>query len=148
MKPFLHHLRDRLSPAGRGRQLIVALSVIALLGVYLVQPAQAVHDVGVFELDADQPGAAPAATDNPTTGLPDDWDRVCKSATASSGTPLCTSADAANTPGTNLSFTSDGSLNATIYTGGGSKDPQDIPNWDSKTDTGGLPAKEDRKSVV
>ncbi|MDP9329892.1 MAG: Ig-like domain-containing protein [Actinomycetota bacterium] len=139
MDQILNHLRARLGRAHRGRQLFVAVSVIALLGVYLVLPAQAVHDVGVFELDADQPGAAPAVTDNATAGLPDDWDRVCKSAT---GGALCSSADAANTAGTNLSFTNDGSLNATIYTGGGSKDPQDVPNWDSKTETGGLPAKD------
>src|SRR5207253_2416953 len=37
---------------------------------------------GLFELDADVAGKSPTRTDNTTAGLPDDWDRVCHTATA------------------------------------------------------------------
>ena len=41
-----------------------------------------------------------------------------------------------------MSWTDDGALNATIFTGGGSKDPEDITDWAWKSDTGGLPDKD------
>jgi hypothetical protein len=41
-----------------------------------------------------------------------------------------------------VSWTDDGSLNASIFTGGGSKDPQDISNWAWKDGAGGLPDKD------
>jgi hypothetical protein len=78
-------------------------------------PVSAVH-IGVFELEGD-------ALDNPNV-VGDDW----------------------NTPGAGGSvaqaFVADGSGNKTIFTGGGSKDPNDISSWNWKDDAGGLPDKD------
>src|SRR5213592_1823966 len=107
-------------------------AVLAVAALTLLVPAGslAVHDTGAFELD----GNAVSANAVPPA---DDWDRVCHQAT---GGAIC--AAATNTTGAqSVDWTSDGALNATIFIGGGSKDPQDISDWAWKTDTGGLPAK-------
>ena len=104
----------------------------------------------IFELDASRDlsgGAAPkaAVTDNTGAGLPDDWDRVCHTGTAGTATPQCTGA--ANDHATARSFDSETTAtgtanNATIFTGGGSKDQQPISAWGWKDASGGLPDKD------
>src|SRR5207247_9818642 len=107
-------------------------AVLAVAALTLLVPAGslAVHDTGAFELD----GNAVSANAVPPA---DDWDRVCHQKTGGD----CSTA--LNTTGAKaIEWASDGALNATIFTGGGSKDPHDIPDWAWKTDTGGLPDKD------
>jgi hypothetical protein len=78
----------------------------------------AVHDLGVFELEGD-------ATDDPAV-LGDDWSSV----NGSGATPLAKTGILSD-PG-----------NATIFTGGGSKDPIDVNQWRHKDAAGGLPDKD------
>src|SRR5206468_3337665 len=84
------------------------------------------------------------ATNAPATPG-DDWDNVCHQVTGSD----CSTTN--NTTGaTGVSWADDrtvtpecaGGDNCTVFTGGGSKDPSDISSWSWKTDTGGLPAKD------
>jgi hypothetical protein len=102
---------------GWARRLGVLLSLvlIVIVGLVFMKTVLAVHDTGVFELDG-----------NATTTTSDDWDEVFN------GT------DSANV----ASFTNDGATNATIFTGGGSKDDLDVSAWAHKTATGGLPDKD------
>jgi hypothetical protein len=78
--------------------------------------AQAVHDVGLFELDANVHDQAAAG---------DDWSNIHA--------------------GTNGAFTDTGIVAdpapQTIFTGGGSKDDLDIPQWKHKN--GSVPDKDD-----
>jgi hypothetical protein len=117
----------------RGRRwltagLAVASSTAAVIALSVV-PALAVHDTGSFELDGN-------ATNN--SAVPgDDWDNVCHQVT---GTDCSTTN---NTNGaTAVDWVSDGNLNSTIFTGGGSKDPNDINQWAWNDNSGGLPAKD------
>src|SRR5262245_40998566 len=93
------------------------------------------HDTGAFELDG-----------NAVTTTSDDWDEVCHQVTITNDPTNqipneC--ASASNTNGaTAVSWVNDGAQNATIFTTGGSKDPQDINNWRWKDQTGGLPDKD------
>src|SRR5215475_9326004 len=107
-----------------------AAALLAVAGVttFGVTPAAAVHDLGVFELDGD-------ATNGPAPG--DDWDNVCHKVL---GSDCSTSND--TTGATAWSFTNDGAQNATIFTGGGSKDPMDLSSWAWKDQSGGLPDKD------
>src|SRR5262249_13516415 len=88
----------------------------------------AYRDTGAFELDG-----------NAAYGLAlgDDWDNVCHQVTGS---------DCSTTNNTNIarsvSWTSEPNPNATIFTGGGSKDPININNWAWKDGAGGLPDKD------
>jgi hypothetical protein len=114
--------------------------LIACTALFAIGSAQAVHDTGAFELD----GNAVSSSGNTGT-KPDDWDRVCHQVVGSDcGTT-------ANTNGaTGVAWSDDrtvtaecaGGDNCTVFTGGGSKDPADISSWNWKTDTGGLPAKD------
>jgi hypothetical protein len=123
-----------LGPTGSKRRLRFLLApvlVAALAAVFLVSGAQAVHDTGLFELD----GNATSASGNTGTP-PDDWDRVCHEVLSSD----CSTT--ANTNGaTAVSWTAEPNLSSSIFTGGGSKDPQNISNWAWK-DAGGLPDKD------
>jgi hypothetical protein len=112
----------------------VALAMVGPL------PALAVHDTGAFELDGN------AVNQSGTPG--DDWDNVCHQVTGSAqcGTTSDTSGATA------VAWNSDTLLNsasvfapdpnATIFTGGGSKDPIDINQWAWKDGAGGLPDKD------
>src|SRR5262249_357184 len=87
-----------------------------------------VHDTGAFELDGNAVnGAAPG----------DDWDNVCHQVLQ---------ADCSTTSNTNgataVDWVSEPNTNTTIFTGGGSKDPQDVNNWAWKDGAGGLPDKD------
>ena len=108
--------------------MLAALLVLAV-------PTFAVNSTGAFQLDGDaatgtQPYGAPA---------PDDWDRICRLAAPST----CTNpSPAASTTATSGSWTADGALNASIFVGGGSKDPLDLNQWAWKDNSGGLPDKD------
>lgn len=120
-----------LGPQGskrRTRFLWVPMLAIAALALLFAVGAQAVHDTGAFELDGNATNGA---------ALGDDWDNVCHQAT---GTGCSTTS---NTNGaTAVSWVAELNTNATIFTGGGSKDPQDINNWAWKDGAGGLPDKD------
>ena len=101
-------------------RILSALAVVAGALALLWVPISAVHDSGVFELEGD------AVDDPAVTG--DDWSTVNASGgggSAAARTGVLTD------PG-----------NATIFTGGGSKDPNDISSWAWKDETGGLPDKD------
>ncbi|HET7279228.1 MAG TPA: hypothetical protein VFJ22_14210 [Dermatophilaceae bacterium] len=105
-----------------------------------------IQNNGVFELDG-----------NAVHNSIDDWSNVChevRSGTGGGGfpSPFTNSMEcvtASNTSGaTAVAWESDGAAldgsnyNASIFTGGGSKDPQDISSWAWKDDAGGLPDKD------
>lgn len=140
-----------LGPEGgkrrRGFWLIPTIAVVAAV-VFYVAGAGAVPGGGsVFELDAslDQSnGSAPraAVTDNGTSGLPDDWDRVCH--TGTSGAQCASAADDhAIARSFDTETAADGTANSqTIFTTGGSKDQQALSQWQYKDQLGGLPDKD------
>ena len=122
---------------------VVLLAIVALLSALGVGSALAVHDAGAFELDTP---SANATDDAGTTG--EDWDLICKA-----NPSTCTFAAGYTPPaGTTTAVSSSHvkdvtgagaeSLTATIFTGGGSKDGQDISSWLWKDDAGGLPDKD------
>jgi len=76
-------------------------------------------DPGVFELDGN------AITNHSGTGLPDDWDRI----NPGPGSHAAVSSFIVDPPGT------------TIFTGGGSKDVQDISSW--QYTSGSVPDKDE-----
>jgi hypothetical protein len=114
---------------GRRKQFLAVLAASALIAGYAALPAFAVHDTGLFQLDGN------ATTVNPPAG--DDWDRVCHQVT--SGAQCASATD--TTGATAVSWTAEPNRSSSIFTGGGSKDPQDISNWAWK-DAGGLPDKD------
>lgn len=113
--------RIDMTPSGRRRSwparwwVLLSLALAAGAGVVTVL---AVHDTGAFELDG-----------NAQRNAFDDWEDVFNGTTD----PVLTVA---------TSFVNDGSLNATIFTGGGSKDPIDVNQWAWKDGAGGLPDKD------
>jgi uncharacterized repeat protein (TIGR01451 family) len=115
----------------RARLRIAAVLGFAALMLIIPSSSLGVHDTGAFELDGN------AITDHPNAGSPDDWDRVCHQKTGGNCSTTFNTSGA-----TAIEWASDGALNATIFTGGGSKDPEDIPDWAWKTDSGGLPDKD------
>ena len=94
----------------RSRRRSVLTVVIAVVSTAIALtvfggPAQAVHDTGAFELDGNATNSAA------TPG--DDWDNICHQAAPT----ICPSGS--NTTGaTAVSFTNDGAVNGTIFTGG------------------------------
>jgi hypothetical protein len=113
----------------RIRPLLGVLFSISLLTVLVATPAQAVHDLNVFELEGN-------ATNDPNV-LGDDWDNVCHEVIGSD----CSTTN--NTSGaTAVSWKEELSRSASIFTGGGSKDPEDISQWAFKNELGGLPDKD------
>jgi hypothetical protein len=116
--------RRRLLAAGLA--MVGSIAAVIALGI---GPALAVHDTGAFELDGNATNSATVAGD--------DWDNVCHQVT---GSDCGTSSD--TTGATAVDWVSEPNLNATIFTGGGSKDPQDISNWQWKDGAGGLPDKD------
>ena len=119
--PSIRSLRPHRRGLAAGFALALCLSFLTL------GAAQAVHDTGAFELDGNAVnGAAPG----------DDWDNVCHEVL---GTDCGTSS---NTSGaTSVDWVAELNPSASIFTGGGSKDPQDINQWAWK-DAGGLPDKD------
>ncbi|MGH2793967.1 MAG: hypothetical protein ACRDKG_06645 [Actinomycetota bacterium] len=115
-----------------GAILLALALIIALNGT-----AAAVHDVGVFQLDGNA-----QTTVQSTPSASEDWDLICKAhpstCTFKAGYPV----PAGSTAAVASSHVNDGSLTATIFTGGGSKDPEDISAWRWKDEAGGLPDKD------
>lgn len=108
--------------------VIAAAGAAVAITAFGIGPASAVHDTGSFELDGN-------ATNGPAPG--DDWDNVCHQVLHSdcSTTNDTTGASA-------VDWVAEPNLNSTIFTGGGSKDPQDINQWAWKDGAGGLPDKD------
>jgi hypothetical protein len=127
-------MRTRIGRSGRGsrRQLaavIAAVLAAAAMVAFNVAPAAAVHDTGAFELDGN-------AVNNPAVAG-DDWDNVCHQVL---GTDCSTTSDTSGA--TAVDWVSESNLNASIFTGGGSKDPIDVNKWAWKDGAGGLPDKD------
>jgi hypothetical protein len=112
----------------RRYQLAAIFSATMLLALLAALPAQAVHDVGVFELEGN-------ATNDPALAG-DDWDNVCHEVTHSD---CSTTSDTSGA--TAVSWVSEPDRSSSIFTGGGSKDPNDVSEWLWK-DAGGLPDKD------
>ncbi|HEY3382765.1 MAG TPA: hypothetical protein VGK32_13405, partial [Vicinamibacterales bacterium] len=134
--------RRKLLTAGTITMLVAGLMAGAVGAVLATNPGQ-----GFFELDASSDlsdGNPPKAaiTDNSTNAIPDDWDRVCHKFT--SGAQCSTAVDDhANARSFDSETTTSGTANqATIFTGGGSKDQQPINKWAWKDNVGGLPDKD------
>ena len=124
-----------IGPTGSPRRrwsLLLPLVAALAFGLFYIAGAQAVHDTGAFELDGDATSAAGGVA-------PDDWDRVCFEVTGSSSG--CSTSDGTN-GSTAEAWQAEPDSNASIFTGGGSKDPQDITQWAWKDDAGGLPDKD------
>ena len=130
--------------------ILLSLVIAAATGMVLVKTVLAVHDTGRFQLDGD------AKTSANTAGTPaatDDWDKVCYEVavkpldqgglglTAAAATTKC-GINSATTGATATAWIEEPNRNSTIFTGGGSKDPQDINNWAWKDGAGGLPDKD------
>ncbi len=115
----------------KGIKRFAALAAFVLpLAALTAIPASAVHDSGAFELDGN------AVTNNSTSGVPDDWDRVCHSVLGTD----CSTTNNANT--STVAFASQGAATGTTFTGGGSKDPIDSSSWAWNQASGGLPGKD------
>jgi len=137
-----------LGPTGSPRRrwtLLLPLVAVCAVGLLYIAGAQAVHDAGLFELDT--PSAN--ATDNsanlpgpPPVTRPEDWDLICKANPGTCQFAATYTPPAGTTSATSSSHTNDGDLNATIFHGGGSKDPQPIADWLWKDGAGGLPDKD------
>jgi hypothetical protein len=120
------HLR-LFTSVPRRRTAAAGFALTLGASLFILGPAQAVHDTGAFELDGNAVnGALPG----------DDWDNVCHQVLGSD----CSTTN--NTTGaTAVDWVAELNTSASIFTGGGSKDPQDISNWAWK-DAGGLPDKD------
>ena len=114
-------------PANR---LALVLVAAISLTVAVVVPAYAVHDVGLFQLDRNAQTSVQSAI--PAT---DDWDKVCP-ITTPPGAASCIGGISAQA----TTFDTDG-VNASTFTGGGSKDDLDTTNWNWKD--GSVPPKDD-----
>ena len=104
---------------------------MALLAL-LVSSALAVHDTGTFQLDGD------ASTGTQPFGpkAKDDWDKVCHEVIEPKGTGTNMLHGRKHQGATAVSWTAEPSLDATIFTGGGSKDPKDVSEWVWKDEGG------------
>ncbi len=136
-------MRISISMSGwRGRRRWLTAGVAAMVAAVAVTminigPAAAVHDTGAFELEGN-------AVNGPVAG--DDWDNVCHEVTVTNDPTNvipdeCTSASD-TTGATAVDWVAEPNLNSTIFTGGGSKDPQDVDQWAWKDGAGGLPDKD------
>jgi hypothetical protein len=116
--------RDVVGPTGSWQRrwaVLLSLVIIVGAGLVFVRTVLAVHDTGAFELDG-----------NATQSVSDDWDEVFLGTSDAIASSFNSDDLVGNGP----------SLQATIFTGGGSKDPQDINQWAWKDGSGGLPDKD------
>ena len=102
---------SKLIRKAKGRNGAIAFAIAIAIAAKFIPALLAVHDTGAFELDG-----------NATSSVSDDWDKVCHKVM---GTDCSTSSDSSSNA-TATSFTAEPSPNATIFTSGGSKDPQNI----------------------
>ena len=130
---------QRITTSRRKATVIVASAALAFSGALFLAPsAQAVHELNLIELDGN------AVTNNAAF---DDWDSVCKAVTITNDTTSsipdqCASAGGLLASNTAVAWANDGAQNATIFTGGGSKDPLTLTGWQWKDQAGGLPDKD------
>ena len=118
--------------------MLLPLTLAIVVGLFYITGAQAVHETGLFELDT--PSAN--AEDGVGSSLAgDDWDNICQSNASTCQFATGESAPASTTAIAS-SHVNDGALDATIFTGGGSKDPESIDDWLWKDGAGGLPDKD------
>ena len=157
--------RNVAGPPGSWRRrwaTLITLAIIASAGFVFVQNVLAVKDAGLIQLDADADhdtqeldvNGDPAVSD----GV-DDWDNVCYEAVqkpVTAGGLGLSPGDAAAKCGTNVETAGGGdgaiavawveepSPASTIFTGGGSKDPQDLDSgpWLWKDDANNPPDKD------
>src|SRR5215210_1552475 len=109
----------------RRRFLFLPMVLAVCTALFYIAGAQAVHDDGFFQLDRNV--FTSDLTNAATPPGAHDWDQVYDSATYGS-------------PGTAIkSFQTDGA-NATIFTGGGSKDTNNVTSW--KHTNGSVPDKD------
>src|SRR5437667_3876116 len=137
--------RKVVGPTGSWRRRwAILLSIVLVVGAGVVI-VRAVHDTGQFQLDGD------ASSFTNTVGTPsalDDWDKVCNEVTGGGVAGCGTTSVTTGSPANAVAWTTDNlvgngpSESATTFTGGGSKDPQDINNWAWKDGAGGLPDKD------
>src|SRR4051794_12560837 len=111
-------------PAAGRRRRAVLLATMAFLA-FLVSSALAVHDTGTFQLDGD----ASTATQPFGPKAKDDWDKVCHEVVEPKGTGTKCSTKENTSGATAVAWTAEAGLSETAFTGGGSKDPKDIPQW-------------------
>ena len=130
-------LSRAIQPRRRGRRPLAALAILTIVSGLLIASgtALAVHNTGVFQMDGD----AQTALDSTPTAL-EDWDLICKA-----NPDTCTfkpgyAVPAGTTTATVSSHEADG-VGQSIFTQGGSKDGQDIPNWRHKN--GSVPDKDE-----
>jgi hypothetical protein len=107
-------------------KLLLGIGVIAALVIGWQVAAFAVHDE-VFQLEGNAVTDDPPLSPAPASAV-DDWENV-----------VGPNGDGGAADET--SFVSEPDPNASFFTGGGSKDPDNIPSWKWKNDTGGLPDK-------
>ena len=110
-----------------GVRVFLALALGSLMLPQLISPADAVHDVGVFELEGDADSSAAPG---------DDWDVVCDEASTGEGCD----GEGSTSGATAVSFLSEGT-GESIFTGGGSKDFEDTTEW--KWKDGSVPDKDE-----
>ena len=146
-----------LGPEGskrRKRFWLVPMLAALFAVVFCVAGAQAVHDTGRFQLDGD---AATGTNTADTPAATDDWDKVCYEVAHQARRPrrrrpLAAEAAAQcgistpTTGATETAWVSEPDPAASIFTGGGSKDPQDLNQWAWK-DAGGLPDKDNLRAA-
>lgn len=133
--------RKVIGPTGsqRRRWLLLCTTIAAIaMAVVFIPSAFAVHDTGAFELDGNATNNAAVAGD--------DWDNVCHQVTITQDTSSSIAdqcASASDTTGAaGVSWIAEPNLNSSIFTGGGSKDPQNVSSWAWKDGAGGLPDKD------
>src|SRR6185369_3179513 len=130
-------------------RLLTALATAGLIAgtVLTAGTALAVHDTGRFQLDGD--AASGTQLPAPYPQAVDDWDKVCYQVavrpvadgglglSAAAATTKC-GINSPTTGATETAWVEEPNRASSIFTGGGSKDPQDLPAWAWK-DAGGLP---------
>jgi hypothetical protein len=103
---------------------LLGIGVIAALVIGFQVAAFAVHDE-VFQLEGNAVTDVPPLPPAPASAV-DDWENVFEGTSSAEDT----------------AFVTELNKNSSIFTGGGSKDQQDIPNWAWKDGAGGLPDKD------
>ena len=149
--------RQAAGPPGSRRRhwaMLLSFAVIVGAGLVFVQTVLAVKDSSTIQLDGDaKQGEHTVQTG--TNGV-DDWDNVCYEAVqkpVAEGGLALTPAQALAKCGTNVETAGRGGATAvswveelssasSIFTGGGSKDPQDISQWLWKDDQNNPPDKD------
>ena len=111
-------------------RIALAIITVICLTASLIVPAYAVHDTGLFQLDRNAQTSIQS-----TPAAADDWDTVCP-VTTPPGAVSCIGGITAQA----TTFDVDG-VNASIFTGGGSKDDLNTTGWQWKD--GSVPPKDD-----